>query len=85
MPETDHKKVFINTVAKKEHESTKIKFSCLIASAKFQSAMEAFVHPTFLDNYQILYSDVFVLSILWMIYYLSILRSALSIRVVAVI
>ena len=85
MLETDHKKAFINTVAKKDHESIKIKFSCLIAAAKFQSAMGAFVHPTFLDNYQILYSDVFALSIVWMIYYLSILRSALGIRVVAVI
>ena len=42
----------------------KLNFLCLIALAKFQSAMGAFHHLTLVDNYQTLYSHVFALSIL---------------------
>ena len=88
MTETSHKKAFINAVVKKDHENMKNlklkKFSCLIASAKFQSTMWAFHHPTLVGNYKTLYSDVFALSIQWMVYYLSVLRSVWTMRVVAV-
>ena len=75
MAETGHKKTFNNTVAKKGREDIKIKILCLIAPAKFQSAMGVFHHPTSQGNYQILYSNIFALSILWMVYYLSVLSS----------
>ena len=45
------------------------KFSCLIASIKFQTTMGAFHNLSLVSNYQILYSNVFSLSILWMVYY----------------
>ena len=65
-------------------ETLKLNFVCLIAWAKFQNAMGAFHHPTLVDNYQTLYSHVFALSILWMVYYLSALLSMWDMRVVAV-
>ena len=40
----------------------KLKFSCLIAPAKFQSAMGAFHHPNLVGNYQISYSNIFALT-----------------------
>ena len=42
----------------------KLDFLCLIALAKFQSAIGAFHHPNLVENYQTLYSYVFALSIL---------------------
>ena len=65
-------------------KTLKLNFLCLIALAKFQSAMGAFHHPTLVDNYQTLYSHVFALSILWMVYYLSVLYSVWDMRVAAV-
>ena len=56
-----HKKKLMNTVAMK---TLKSKFSRLIASAKFQSAMGAFHRPNLVGNYHAVYSNVFVLSIL---------------------
>ena len=43
--------------------TSKLIFLCLIALAKFQSAMRAFYHPTLVDNYQTLYIHVFAPSI----------------------
>ena len=66
-------------------KSLTIKFSRLIASAKFQRAMGAFHHSTVVGNYQTLYSNVFALSILGMAYYLSALLNVWGKRVVALI
>ena len=55
-----------------------------MAPAKFQSVMEGFNHPTLVGNYQILYWNIFALLILWMIYYLSVLRSVWGMRVIVV-
>ena len=61
----------------------KLKFSCLIAPTKLQSVMRAFHHPFLVGNYQ-MYSDVFARSIMWMVYYLSILNSVRDIGIVVV-
>ena len=42
------------------------------------------VKETLIFNYQTLHSDVFTLSILWMAYYLSVLRSVWAMKVFAV-
>ena len=39
-------------------KTLKLKFSCLIASAKFQTTMGAFHNPTLVSNYQKLYLNV---------------------------
>ena len=56
----------------REHEgpskTVKFKCSCLIAS-KFQTTTGAFHNLRLVNNYQILHSDVFALSILWTVYY----------------
>ena len=62
-----------------------IKFSYLIASAKFQRAMGTFHHSTVMCNYQALHSSVLARSILGMVYYLSALHNVWSKRVVALI
>ena len=62
----------------------KLQFSCLIASAKFQSVMGALRHPTLVDKYQAFYSNIFASSILFMVYYLSVLCSVWGMRVVGV-
>ena len=87
MVEAGHKKIFINAVARKGQEDIKIKifmFNC-IALAKFQSVLGALHHLTLIDNYQRLYSNVFALLILRMVYYLSVLCSVWGMRFVAVI
>ena len=50
-------------------KTLKFKCSCLIASTKFQSATGAFHNLRLVSNYQILHSDVFALSIPWIVYY----------------
>ena len=49
--------------------NSKFKFSCLIASTKFQTTMGAFHNLNLVSKYLILHSNVFALSILWMVYY----------------
>ena len=39
-------------------KTLKLKFLCLIISAKFQSAMGAFPHPSLGGNYPTLYSNI---------------------------
>ena len=84
MTETSHKATFINTVAKKSHKTLKLIFLCLTASPKFHSAIVAFHHPTLVGNYQALHSDVFALSILWIVYHLPVLLSVWGMRFIAV-
>ena len=60
MTETGHKKTFIRT--RRAIKTLKLKFSCLIVSAKFQSEIGAFHHSTLVGNYHTLHSDVFALS-----------------------
>ena len=57
----------------------------LIASAKFQSAVEPFPHPPLVGNYNILELNVFALPILQMKYYLSILSSVCGTVVVTLV
>ena len=62
----------------------KLKSLCLIVSAIFQTAIGTSHHPTLMSNYQTLCSNIFTLSILWMVCYLSILRSVWGMRVTVV-
>ena len=62
----------------------KLKSLRLIVSAKFQSAIGRSHHPTLMSNYQTLCSNIFTLSILWMVCCLSILRSVWCMRVTVV-
>ena len=43
-------------------KTLKLKFSCLIASAKFQTTVGAFHNPTLVSNYQTLYLNVFAVN-----------------------
>lgn len=65
-------------------KTLELKFSRLTASAKFQSPMVAFHHPTLVGYYHKLSSNIFSLSILYIVHYLFILCSALGMRVFAV-
>ena len=71
----DHKKTFTNTVAKKGHGNLKSEFSCLIASAEFQSAMGSISLSNIGGKLSEIVFEYLCLIYPVMVYYLSVQRN----------